>query len=195
MPGRRHHRVVDRDRGEGAEQETLRPQRVHLADFLVERAACQGHPERAFLVGAGLAVFQALAAGILALAVAPDAVVHLVQRLLLGHSGIGQGEPVARPPVMLGQSQHPHAITLDGLDRHQMLRVHAMRHAEQGPATMRRAPCLGQRRPRRIAQRQVERTRVLRLLPACDMGGECRLAQRLGHADFECQAQRRAIER
>ena len=44
---------------------------------------------------AGLAILQAVAAGILALRVAPDAVVDLVQRLLRVHPGIGQCEAVA----------------------------------------------------------------------------------------------------
>ena len=48
MAGRRHHRVVDRrDRGERAQHAALRAQRVHLADLLIERAAGEGHAERA----------------------------------------------------------------------------------------------------------------------------------------------------
>ena len=43
----RPHRVVDRDGREGAEHAALGAQRVHLADFFFQRAARQGHAERA----------------------------------------------------------------------------------------------------------------------------------------------------
>ena len=127
---------------------------------------------------AGLAILQARAAGILALRVAPDAVVDLVQRLLRVHPGIGQREAVARPPVMLRQAQHRHAVALDGFNRNQMLVVEPVRHAEQRVAGMRRAARLGQRRPGGVAQRHIQRRGVAGRLPRRDMLGEAALGQR-----------------
>ena len=120
MSGRGHHRIVDGDGGERAQDVTGGAQRVHLADFLVQRAARQSHAERRFLKRAGFAVDQAFAAGILTLRVAPDAVVDLVQRALGCHAGIGQRETVAMPPVVLGQTQHGDAVAHDGFNRNQM---------------------------------------------------------------------------
>ena len=138
VAGRRHHRVVDGDGGERAQHVPRRAQRVHLGNFLVQRTAGQRHAERRFLKRAGLAILQAGAAGILALRVAPDAVVDLIQRLLRGHSGVGQRESLALPPVVLRQAQHRDAVALDGLDRNQM---HCDRPgAARGTACCRDAP-------------------------------------------------------
>ena len=136
MAGRGHHRIVDGDRGEGAQHVPGGAQRVHLADFLVQRTAGQGHAERRFLELPGFAVLQALAAGILALGVAPDAVVDLVQRLLGVHAVIGQGEAVAMAPVVFRQAQHGDAVALDGFDRNEMRGIDAARHVEQRAAAM-----------------------------------------------------------
>ena len=58
---------------------------------------------------------------------------------------------------MFRQAQHRDAVALDGFDRHQMVGVDPVRHAEQRAAGMRRWPASRQRRPGGIAQRQVQR--------------------------------------
>ena len=167
-------------------------QRVHLADFLVQRAAGEGDAEHRFLELAGLAVLQALAAGVLALGVAPDAVVDLVQRLLGVHAVIGQGKALAVPPVMFGQAQHGDAVALDRLDRHQMLRVDPARDVEQRAAVMGRLPGRGQRGPGGVAQGFVQRLRVG--FPGGDLRGEGAFGQWRADAGFQRGAQGRAVE-
>ena len=93
--------------------------------------------------------FRPVAAGILALRVAPDAVVDLVQRLLRVHPGIGQREAVAPAPVVLRQPQHRDAVALDGFNRNQMLRIEPVRHAEQRVAGMCRMALRPSASPRR----------------------------------------------
>src|ERR1700730_14455956 len=73
VPGRRTERVVDGDDGEGAEAVAARLHQVHLGDFLLERAACEGHAEDGLLERAVL-LAQPLGTAVLALVVAPYAV-------------------------------------------------------------------------------------------------------------------------
>ena len=101
VAGRRHHRVVDGDRRKGAQDVTSGAQRMHFGNFLVERTAGEGDAEHRLLKLSGLAVLQPGRAGVLALGVAPDAVVHLVQGLLGVHPVISKGKALAVAPVML----------------------------------------------------------------------------------------------
>ena len=138
VAGRRHHRVVDRDGREARRARSPGAQRVDLADLLIQRAAGERHAERRLLeLRRFLRSFSPVRAGILALRVAPDAVVDLIQRLLGVHPGIGQRESFARAPVVLRQAQHRHAVALDGFNRNQMVVVEPVRHAEQRVAGMR----------------------------------------------------------
>src|SRR5205807_8557359 len=70
-------RVVHRDDRQRAEAVAARLDEVHLGDLLVERTAGEGHAEDALLEAAVLLV-QAAAAAVLALVVAPDAVIRLI---------------------------------------------------------------------------------------------------------------------
>ena len=72
---------------------------VHFGYFFFERATGERDLERRLLIGAGLAVLEALGARILALRVAPDAVVHLIQRMVQVHAFIGEREAFALPPM------------------------------------------------------------------------------------------------
>ena len=155
VAGRRQHRIVDRDDRQRADRVALRLQHVHLGDLLFERAAGERHAERRLLERAGLAVFRPLRATVLALVVAPDAVVGLVERLLVVHAGVGEREAVAARQSCPRQAQHGDAVALDGLHRHKLLEVEFVRHLEQRAATM-RAPVRRQRRPGGIAQRRVQ---------------------------------------
>ena len=194
MAGRRHHRVVDRDRGERAQHRALGAKLVHFADLLVERAAAQGHAEGGFLEPARLAVGQALGAGILALRVAPDAVVHLIERLLRLHARVRQGEAVARAPGRLRQAQHGHAVALDGFHRHEMGGIDPVRNPEQGAARMGGMAGRGQRGPGGVAGREVQRFGVGRRFPGGDVTGEGGLGQCLTGAGGEGFGQRGTVE-
>ena len=72
----------------------------------------------------------------------PDAVIGLVERARQVGARVGQRKPVAAPPFVFGQPQHRDAVTLDGLDRHEMMHVEPMRHLEQHAAAV-LAPAFG----------------------------------------------------
>ena len=95
---------------------------------------------------------------------------------------------------MLRQAQHRHAVAFDGFNRNQMLIVEPMRHVEQRVARMRGTALGGERRPRGVAQRHIQRLGLARLLPGRDMIGECALGERLAEPRFQIGAQRGAIE-
>ena len=107
VPGRGHHGIVDDDHGERRERVALRLERVELGDLLFERATGERHAERALLehhlvrCSLGRFLSQTLGAGILALRVAPDAVVRLVERTDEVGARIGEGEALA-PANVLG---------------------------------------------------------------------------------------------
>src|SRR6516165_1262423 len=74
VAGRRTDRVVDGDDGEGAEAVAARLHQIHLRDLFLERAARQRHAKDALLESAVL-LSEPLRAAVLALVVAPDAVI------------------------------------------------------------------------------------------------------------------------
>ena len=108
VPGRRTERVVDGDDGEGAEAVAARLHQVHLGDLLLERAAREGDAKDRLLERAVL-LAQPLRAAVLALVVAPDAVIRLVERAGQVGSGIGQRKALrdgAIPPRGAAASSH-----------------------------------------------------------------------------------------
>src|SRR4029077_20144810 len=130
MTGRGTDRVVDRDDRQRAEAVAAGLDEVHREDLLVERAAGEGHAEDALPKAAVLFV-QAAAAAVLALVVAPDAVIRLIHPAGEVGAGIGQRKAVARPPMIFRPAQHRDAVALDRLDRHEMVHVEAVRYLEQ----------------------------------------------------------------
>ena len=142
---------------------------VHLRDLLVERAAGQRYPEHAFAEAAVLVV-QARAAAVLLLVVAPDAVIRLVERAGEIGAGVGQAEPVTRPPIVFRQTQHRDAVPHDRFGRHEVVHVEPVRHPEQQAAPVPGASGRGQRRPGGIFERGAQRqlVRGLVLEPARD---------------------------
>ena len=87
---------------------------MHLGDLLFERAAGEGHAEGALLEAAVL-LLQALGAGILALVVAEDAVVRLVEGAGEIGAGIGQREALAAADGDAASSSNiGDAVALDG---------------------------------------------------------------------------------
>ena len=103
---------------------------------------------------------QAVRARILALLVAPDAVVRLVERADEIGAGIGQRKAVA-PAQMIARraSQASTPCTCVVLERHELQVVELARRAEQHAAVVRGRARRRVRRPRRVAQREVERAR------------------------------------
>ena len=101
MTGSGGHGIVDGDDGQRADGIAALLDHVHLGDFLVERAARQRDAEHRLLERAGL-FLQAGRAAILALVVALDAVVRLIERALKSHAGIGQLEAFSVASMRFG---------------------------------------------------------------------------------------------
>jgi len=158
MPGGRHHRVVDRDHRQRRDRVALRLQLVELGDALLERAAGEVHAERRALPGrlargAGL-LAHALRTGVLALLVAPDAVVGLVERAAQAGARVGEREAFATPQVPGLDGEHAHAVlvVLAGVAE-QAHRIGLRGQREQQVAGVAQVPGLGGRGPRAVAQR------------------------------------------
>ena len=186
------------------ERPALGAQLVELGDLLFERAAGERHAERALLeriVGrrraGGLLLEEAARAGVLALLVAPDAVVRLVERAGEIHAGVGQREALAPPHVVAGELPGVDAVHVRQLERHELHVVELARRAEQHAALVRGAAFRRVRRPRGIAQRHVERrgVRGLVLLPARHRVGEAELGERRAERALQLAPQRRPVER
>ena len=136
MAGRRQQRIVDRRDRQRADGEALALQQVHLRDLFLERAAGQRDAERRLLEGAGLAVLETLGAAVLALVVAPDAVIGVVERAGGIEALVGQREALAVTQHRPRQLHARDAVDHLGLDRHQMLEVELVRHLEQRPVAV-----------------------------------------------------------
>ena len=99
-------------------------------------------------------------AAVLLLVVAPDAVIRLVERAGEVGAGVGQREPVARPPVVLGQTQHRDAVPHRSF---RPARGGACRAGAARGTAGRAVPGAsgrGQRRPGGILERGAQRQRV-----------------------------------
>ncbi len=136
VAGRRQQRIVDRRDRQRADGEALRLQEVHLRNLLFERAPCEGDAEGRLLERAGLAIPQASGAAVLALVVAPDAVVRMVEGAHEVEALVGERKPLAMPQQRPRQLHADDAIDRLGLDRHEMLEVELVRHLEQRPVVM-----------------------------------------------------------
>src|SRR6185312_4071434 len=162
-----------------------------------ERAAREGDAEDALLEGAGLLVLEPLGAGILALVVAPDAVIRLVERAEEVGAGIGEGETVARTVMLLGQAQHRDAVDELALDRDEMLHIELVRHLEEDSAAMRLAARRRERRPGGVVRGERQRLAMLRLglEPGGNVAGEGEFGQRLTEERLEPRRDSRSVER
>ena len=130
MPGAGGHRIIDGRDGERAHRVSVLLDGIHLGDFFIQRAACQRHSEDALFEFAGL-FLQAGRATVLALVMALDAVVGLIERLGQAHSGIGELETFTVTQVMRGENKFVGAMDVNRLHRNQMLHVQFVRHLEQ----------------------------------------------------------------
>ena len=93
---------------------------------------------------------------------------------------------------MLRQAQHGDAVALDRLHRHQMLGIDPMRHPEQGSAAMVVLAFRRQRRPGGVAQRFVQRFRLV--FRSGYQFGEPNLGQRAADPGFQGGAQGGGVE-
>ncbi len=129
------HRIVDRDDRERTHRIAVFLDGMHLGDLFLERAPVQRDAEMRLLEIAGLFA-QAGGAAILALIVALDAVVALIERVREVHARVSELESFAVPPHRGRQTELAGLMLRDGLDGNQMLRVDLVGLLEQHAATM-----------------------------------------------------------
>ena len=170
VPGRGAHRIVDDGNGKRADRVSLRLGQVHLGDFFLERASRERHAERALLELAGL-LPKPLRATVLALVVAPDAVVGVVEGAFEAGAGVRQGKAVACAAMVLRELDGGDRSTTFRLDRNEVLRVDLRRNLEQHALGVASLPLRRMHRPGGVAGGKVERLGALRLglHPGIDM--------------------------
>ena len=195
MAGGRAHRVVDDDNRQRADAVAAGCDQVHLGDFLVEGAAREHDAERAVLELSGL-FLEALRAGVLALVVAPDAVIGMVERPGEISAGIGEREAVARAPMRRRQREHRDAFDDLGFYRNQIVRIGLARQLEQHAARV-PAPAFERVRcPGGIAGGDIEGGGVvgLGLHPGVDPLGKTQLRELPAEQLLELAAQCMRVE-
>ena len=159
----------------------------------------QRHAEGALLEGgapvlAGL-LEQALGARVLALLMAPDAVVGLVERAREARAGVREREALAAPDVV--QRVHDIAGLRIDVGPHEVHRIDALGRTEEDAAAI-SAPSLGGvRRPRgeALGECEVRRVRGLVAEPFEHPGGECELVENPTQPGGDFLLESRAVER
>src|SRR5258708_10764284 len=113
---------------------------MELGDLFLQRAARERHPERALLEHHLVRrfrwgfLFETLGAGILALGVAPDAVVGLVERADEVGTRIGEGEALAPADVLGSDGIGDDALAVALVCVHEeILRIDLRRRLEEHP--------------------------------------------------------------
>jgi hypothetical protein len=106
MAGRRHEGIVDHDHRERTDRAAFRLQLVELGNLLFQRAAGERHAKSALAEGAGAFPFsafgtQSLRARVLALLVAPDAIIRFIQRARKVGPRVREPEALAPPQFAL----------------------------------------------------------------------------------------------
>ena len=207
MPGARDHRVVDADHRECADRDAFGSKLVELRDALLQRAAGERDAERRLPERNGercavalLLLRQAFRTRVLALLVAPDAVVRFVQRGRQVHAAIGQLEAVAAAAMIVRQLGHLDAESRLVHDRNEPHVVELARRPEKHAALADRRCLRRLRGPRGVAHGDVERrcVAVLVLAPPDHRVRERELAldaiERGAHQRFELLPEARAVE-
>ena len=101
VPGGGHHRVVHADDRQRGERRAAGLELMELRNLLLQRAARQRHAERGLLESlCRRLLLQSRGTGVLALFVAPDAVVRLIERAGEVGAGIGEVEALAAAQVV-----------------------------------------------------------------------------------------------
>ena len=195
MAGAGHHRVIyggDGERGDGV---ALRLHHVHLGDFLFERTAGEGDLECAPFELAGL-LLQAGAAGVLALVVALDAVVRLIDGGGKAHAGVGKAEALTMASALLWQAELHQLVAADGFDRNEVVRVQLVRKAEQNAGAMLLPALGGEGGPGGVARGEIELRFASGFVvePLRNIRGEVLFGERRGENGFQFQRKRLAVD-
>ena len=135
VAGAGDHGIVHDHHGKGAQRHALGLEGVHLRNLLFQRAAREGHAERALAIIAVL-LLQALGAGVLPLVVAEDAVMRLIEAAAQIHAGVGQGKAFAAADMARRRLERRRAVVIHLIEMHQMLRIHLLRRLEQDAGGM-----------------------------------------------------------
>ena len=168
---------------------------VHLGNLFVEGAAGKHGPEDTALERAGLPL-KPVRAAILALVVAPDAVVRLIEGTREIGALIGQRKAVARPAMLRPEFQHVHACIQFDLNRNKMMRVDFVRRPEEHAAFVKLLSLRRMHGPRGVARGNLKFFDVLRLgcHPGVNRLREAQLVEFSPKQSFEFVAERRCIE-
>ena len=183
-----HHRVVHADHGERTERLAAGLHEVELGDLFFQRASGEGHAELGFLIPAGRRLLaQALGAGVLALLVAPDAVVGLVQRAGEVGALVGQREAFAHAEVFIRKRVFRKTPRFGSVQRHEAHEVELLGHLEEYACAVFLLAGRDGGGPGCIACSGFERLRVSRLflLPFGHVLGKGQLGERLAKEGFE----------
>ncbi len=130
---------------------------------------------------------QTRGAAVLALVVALDAVMRVIQRAGEVGSGICELEAFAMTPVIARKPQLHEAIGLGGVGGHQMVHVELVGRLEENARAVLRFALGSQRGPRGIERGETEGLSVIGLgfEPALDVIGEVQLVERPKQKRFE----------
>ena len=191
VAGGRDHRVVDGDQCQRRHRVAARLDEVEFGDPFLERTAGQLHTEDGALVdrcavGCGF-VLQAFRAGVLALRVAPDAVVRLVERSAQVGARIREREAIALTQVGRVDRMDGDAV-LVGRARvfEQRVGVDLAGVAEQHAVAVHALTVTGLNRPRAVTHRGVQAgVGLLVLLPVDDGARERELLERSADPAFD----------
>ena len=192
-------RVVDGDDGKCGDGVAGGLQSMEFGNLFFQRTSRQGHAQRAFLedhlaVGAGF-LLQPGRARVLALIVAPDAVIGLGERTLEIRALVGQGEAGAAADVLGLDGKRGDAIGLVFLCmNNEILLIELGRELEQHTGAVALAAGLGVHRPCGVTQGEVDGLLVGRLVrqPGFHLFGESEFAEGTAEAlaefGFQCNA-------
>ena len=186
VPGGGGHGIVDGDDREGADGDAVLFDDVHLGDFLFERAAGELDAEVAALEPAVLFA-QAGGAAVLALVVALDAVVGVVERAGEVGAGVREGEAFAVTPVVAGELELDEAVRFDFVGVDEVLGVQLVRRLEHHASLVFRFALRGKGGPDGVGCGDTELFGMGRFVvqPAVHVGGVAELGERLQHEGFE----------
>ena len=207
MPGGGHHRVIDGDHRQRRDRMTGALQAVELGDLFGERATRLQHAEgrlfihrladqrRTFL---GLFFLQTRGARILALLVAQDAIVGLIERTAQVRAFVGQGKTLAPANVLGLDREGGIAVLRVSLRRrHQVLGMHVVHLAKQDVAAVRGLPGCGVKSPGGIALGQFQGFSKSHIVfqPGLHLNRKAQFVKRCAHQSFKLGPQSRTVER
>ena len=171
-----------------------------LRRFISEIFSSSGQPARVtpngdFWNAPVLRSLQPARAAILALVVAPDAVVGVIERAHQVEAFVGQRKALAMTQHRPRQLQARDAVDHLGLDRHEMLEVELVRHLEQRPVAVALLALGMMQRPGGVARQRLDRgRRRLDLEVGADHGRGTASAKASSHASSPSSSRDRQID-